>query len=148
MKLIKNKLTDKQVSLLPSLIQKFHKDSKSEFRENKFVLNTIKNIILGIDQKALHDLWLSEDNKTYCLCRVDIDSDGEIVYTAYQLWVDPSVSQENRHKKIVNFLRFYSQKHKIKRLYIISSRMDKIQAYQRGIGYSFKPKYLTFVENY
>lgn len=47
-------------------------------------------------------------------------------------------------KKVIKFLRFYAQKQGYKRLYVISSRLDKIKAYSRGLGKQFKVKTVTF----
>ncbi len=148
MSLIRNKITPNQRQEIPKIIGNFMLESGMSYDPYLFIDNTINNIIRGIKNEALHDIWLSEDCKVYCLCRVEKDADGELVYTAYQLYIDPELRIKSVYRKLIYFLRFYAQKNKLKRMYIVSSRLDKIKAYQRGIGYSFKPKYLTFAEQY
>lgn len=84
------------------------------------------------------------DNGSYCLCRYELDSDGSRVYTAYQLYMADSTNGWTRVRQLLKFLKFYAQKHRCTRFNLISSRLDNIQAYARGIGPDFKPKYLIF----
>ena len=134
---------------LPQAITEFSKDSKSTLSEYKYVLNTVQSIRLGMDNETLHDIWIhGEDIEFYCLGRIEIDPDGEYVYTAYQLWINPKYRNLKLVKKIISFLRFYAQKQGLKRLYVVSSRMDKIAAYTRGLGKQFKEVRRTFMETF
>jgi len=144
MKLTKNKLTLNQSHSLLQNIKKFLKESKLKYSEGKFLLNTIKNIRAGMEGISPHHIWISDE--CYCLCRVEKDSDGELVYTAYQLWIEPKQRSLSNVRKLINFLKFYTQKQGYKRLYIPSSRLDSIKAYSRGLGNQFKLKTATFVQ--
>lgn len=142
MNLIKNKLTTEQSQKLPEQIQNFLQESKIFYQPKDFLINTLSAINDGIEQKTKHDIWLNDS--LYCLCRQEIDADGKKIYTAYQLWIDPKYRIFSNIRKLIRFLKFYSQKQQFDRLYILSSRLDKIKAYQRGLGYKFKPDYLVF----
>ncbi len=142
--MVKNKLSDKQLHQLPLAIRQFAQESNLNQSVDQVVNSTWRNIVGGIKGEFLHDIWIHGDLDFYCLCKVDFGADGEAEYTAYQLWIRPDLRNQNIHKKLIKFLRFYAQKHNFKRLNIISSRLDCIQAYQRGIGYEFKPKYVIF----
>lgn len=147
--LTKNKLSPNQANQLKDKIVSFFVESglnKGGYNPAGFVKATLRNIVNGIDQQYTHDIWI--DDSAYVLCKLELDLDGEPVYTAYQLYIDPDKRDKHIYKRITAFLRFYAQKEKYKRFYIVSSRLDKIKAYQRGIGYSFKPMFLTFMEGY
>lgn len=75
-----------------------------------------------------------------------MDADGEKVYTAYQLFIEPENRRLENVHKVIRFLRFYSQKQGYKRLYVVSSRLDKVNAYARGLGKKFLVKTVTFTE--
>ena len=93
---------------------------------------------------AKHDTWMNGDS--YCLCKDEIDSDGEKVYTAYQLRLAPEDRGLAQVRRLIKFLTFYAQKQGYKRLYVLSSRLDNIQAYARGLGKSFKINTITFTK--
>jgi hypothetical protein len=119
---------------------------ESPFRSNidAIINHTVINVVLGLKKLAKHDVWIDKD--CYCLCRDEYDSDGEKVYTAYQLWVAPEARGLAQIRRLVKFLTFYAQKQKYKRLYIPSSRVDHIEAYARGLGNDFKIKNVVFVK--
>jgi hypothetical protein len=121
-------------------------ETAQTFDRDRFVANTIQNILLGLEGKAPHDAWMADE--AYCLCREDRDADGERVYTAYQLWIDPASRSIRNVRRIIRFLRFYSQKQGFRRFYVISSRLDSIKAYSRGLGKRFKLKSAIFAEEY
>lgn len=141
---IKNKISTLQIDNLINSIKSFNKQSKLNYPESKFVSNTLSLIDLGIKQKIPNHLWFDSDTNSYCMCKLDIDSDGELIYIAYQLWLSPEKRSLKEVKKIINFFKFYCQKEKIKRLFITSSRIDKINAYSRGLGKEFKENYRIF----
>lgn len=107
---------------------------------------TIINIILGLQNREVHDIWMDTEDKCYCLCKQEIDADGEKVYTAYQLWMAPETRGLDKVHSIIRFITFYAQKQGYKRLYIPSSRIDHIKAYARGLGNNFKIKTVTFTK--
>lgn len=134
----KNRLTKNQIRNLPGMIERFLGESDLKYDPTKFVLTTMNNISLGILSDVKHDTWISDD--CYCLCKEEIDSDGERVYTAYQLWITPEKRGFREVRKLIKFLKFYTQKQGFKRLYILTSRLDKYKAYKRGLGKDFKEK--------
>ena len=149
MKIIRNKLPLEYLTRLHQAINSFIIESGSTFDIDKVAKSTIHNICLGMENKALHDIWLIDmDIKAYCLCRAEKDADGNKVYTAYQLWIDPKHRTGNIVYRLIKFLRFYAQKQGYKRLYVISSRLDKIKAYSRGLGKGFKVQTVTFVSEF
>lgn len=102
------------------------------------------NVVLGIKKYAKHDTWI--DDNCYCLCKEEIDSDGERVYTAYQLWIDPKQRGLDSVRSLVKYLKFYAQKQGYKRLYIPSSRLDDIKSYARGLGRDFRINTVVFTK--
>lgn len=142
--LIKNHLTDLQKQALPTLVRRFFTESKQRVSDDA-VNRTIVNVVLGIQKKAAHDTWMFSD-QIYCLCKPEMDIDGHYVYTAYQLWINPKYRNLQNVRQLIRFLRFYAQKQGYKRLYVLSSRLDKIKAYARGLGKKFKIETVTFVE--
>ena len=147
LKLRKNNLTKINLNQFQQKIEAFVTESQPSFNIQDVVGSVTNNIVLGIEQKTLHDTWLvGEDLKAYCLCRVDLDADGSRVYTAYQLWIDPKYRDGSIVFKLIKFLKFYAQKQGFKRLYVISSRLDAIKAYSRGLGKGFKAQSVIFVK--
>lgn len=144
----KNQLISEQTVRLLGAIDKFaesqgyHGPSRYNFK-----LTTIANIDAGFKYRGLHDVWVDDFVRCYCLCRTDRDSDGSKVYTAYQLWMGKNKSLASI-RKLLRFLRFYAQKQGYKRLYVISSRVDKIRAYARGLGPRFKVSSVNFVDEF
>ncbi len=147
MKLIKNKLNFRNLQTLPLAINSFYKESGLGDVEES-VKGTMRNVSLGVQRPVGHDTWTDEEGLVYCLCKNEKDIDGRMVYTAYQLWIHPSLRQGKCVQDIIHFLRFYAQKQGYARLYVISSRIDKIKAYARGLGKGFKIKYVTFVNEF
>ncbi len=130
-------------------MEQFLTESTQQHEAHSFILGTIHNINLGLHKQAVHDLWISgEDIDCYCLCKAEIDIDGTWAYLAYQLWINPKIRSLKTVRKIIKFLRFYAQKNGYKRLYVVSSRMDKIKAYARGLGKGFKVGLVTFVNEF
>ncbi len=147
MKLTKQNLKKINLNQFQRKIEAFVTESKSLFDPKTVAQCTFNNVVLGIEQKTLHDTWLvGEDIKAFCLCRVDLDADGEKVYTAYALWIDPKYRGIHLVNKIVKFLKFYTSKQGFKRLYVITSRLDSIRAYARGLGKGFKAQSVIFVK--
>lgn len=134
--------------MLPVAIQKFLSQSQLKYQPDKFIYHTLRNITLGLLKQAPHDIWVSGEDEIdqYLLARPEFDSDGEAVYSAYQFWIKPELRSLERVRKTMKFLRFYAQKQGFKRLYITTSRTDKIQAYSRGLGKDFKLKTVTFIK--
>lgn len=125
------------------MIRQFQKESKSQ-PNNQDVSHTILNVIQGIKVHGLHDIWMDDSNRCYCLCKTEIDSDGEAVYTAYQLWIAPEVRDLAKVRSLIKFIKFYASKQRYKRLYVLSSRLDQIKAYARGLGKDFKMTSVIF----
>lgn len=150
LKVKKNQFNLNQLQQIKPAVFDFYLDTKSSFDPEKCTQYTLRNIVYGCSKQADHDTWVNDGENLdfYVLCKKEIDADGERVYTAYQLWIKPELRNLHLYKQIIRLLRFYTQKQGFKRLYLLSSRLDKIKAYQRGIGYSFKPKYVTFAEEY
>ncbi len=114
----------------------------------EIVTSTINNIIAGIRNQIPHDIWVVDDVTAYCLCRMDIDADGLPVYTAYQLWIDPKHRDGRLVRELVKHLREFAKLSMFYRLYVISSRTDKIKAYARGLGQEFKVQSVIFVDDF
>lgn len=97
-----------------------------------------------------HDIWLAGDSTVdaYCLCRTDLDADGSRVYTAYQLWIDKRFRSYTFVRNIIKHLQEYAKKSEYKRMYVVSSRLDKIKAYARGLGNDFKIQSVIFVDDF
>lgn len=131
-----NKVTNPEQ--LTQAIQKFSKQINRDV-----TLSTLQNINSGINQEKSHHYWNLSEN-SYCLCNVEMDNDGFRVYVAYQLYISPEERNWKNVRQLIRFLKFYATKHNLKRFYIVSSKLDNIKAYQRGIGKDFKPTYVTF----
>ena len=142
----KNQLTELQKQSLPTLVRRFLSESQQKVSEEA-VNRTIINVVLGCQKKASHDTWMHSD-QIYCLCKPEMDIDGHYVYTAYQLWINPKYRNLQNVRKLIRFLRFYAQKQGYKRIYVLSSRLDKIKAYARGLGKKFKIETVTFAEEF
>lgn len=104
----------------------------------------MQNIILGLEQKAAHDTWILGDMQGYCLCRVDKDADGQFVYTAYHLWLDPKLRDGVVVRDWIHYLQIHALECGYVRLYVVSSRLDAIRAYARGLGWGFKAQTVNF----
>jgi len=104
------------------------------------------NIGHGIAGTAKHDLWVLGDVEGYALGRIDRDVDGELVYTVYQMWISPKSRSLKMVRRLGRFFRFYAQKQQLKRFYVVTSRLDKIKAYARGLGDRFKAQSVIFVQ--
>ncbi len=149
LKLTTNKLKQINLNKFSQRVEQFVTESQSLLNPIEVYRSTLQNVVRGIEQKTLHDTWLvGEDLKAYCLCRVDLDADGYRVYTAYQLWIDPKHRDGSIVYKMIKFLRFYAQKQGFKRLYVISSRLDHIKAYARGLGKGFQAQSVIFVKEF
>lgn len=141
MKVTRNQLAAHQKKPLLQSIRKFHKESQmglKGFDEKTFVSATLNNMAGAISRQTMQDFWLSEDGRSYCLCRYERDSDYEIIYTAYQLYLDPSIRSWATIRRWLRFLKFYAKRAGCSRLLLWSSRLDAIKAYQRGIGKEFE----------
>ncbi len=141
----KNNLTQAQLQRLYPLIDKFIVESNCQLDRQLVAKSTIQNIVLGLERKAAHDVWILGDIEGYCLCRVDKDADGKMVYTAYQLWLDPMIRDGILVRDFVSYLQDHARESGYARLYVISSRLDAIKAYARGLGRSFRAQSVTFV---
>ncbi len=125
-------------------MRQFLWESQQQFNPEAFIYHTLRNVALGIIKQASHDAWISDD--CYCLCKAELDSDGEMAYTTYQLWIAPEKRTLENVYKLRRFLKFYAQKQGYKRWYVISSRLDNIKAYARGLGKHFAVKTVTFTQ--
>lgn len=148
MKIIRNKIPLASLQKLQKAIKSFVVESSSTFDTDSVFKATVHNICIGMYGQAAHDLWIVDDVKAYCLCRLEIDADGNKVYTAYQLWIDPKHRNGSIVYRLIKFLRFYAQKQGYKRLYVISSRLDNIKGYAKGLGKKFKPQSVIFVNEF
>lgn len=147
--LTKNKLNQKNLQPLSQAISSFLAEEGYVAYEAYCAWRSIfRNIDAGIQGKALHDFWMPEDGGCYCLCKEERDLDGSRVYTAYQLWIDPKLRSLAKVRRLVRFLRFYAQKQGYAKLVVISSRVDKIRAYARGLGKRFEVKNVVFVDEF
>ena len=145
----KNTLKKNQTKKLVNSLKSFCAESGVNQDPKAFVLSSlerIKDIVSG--NGKIDQFWLLDDGKElgFCLTRFEYDSDGSMVLTAYQLYLPPSMRGWSMTNKISKFLRFYAQKHRCSRFLILSTRLDKIKAYQRGIGNRFKIKAVIFEE--
>lgn len=141
----KNNLNQQQIQNLKPLISKFITESGCRLNRELVLQSTIQNVILGSERKAAHDTWILGEMEGYCLCRVDKDADGQLVYTAYQLWLDPKIRDGILVRDFVSYLQDHAKECGYFRLYVISSRLDKVKAYARGLGRNFQAQTVTFV---
>ncbi len=145
----KNKIDSEQTYQLRQAIDSFSESQGYPPQDRPAVRYSIlKNIAAGFEKKAVHDAWIWQDGNSYCLCKEEIDLDGSRVYTAYQLWIHPERRTLAQVRRLVRFLRFYAQKQKYDKLVVLSSRMDKIRAYARGLGRRFKLQSAIFVDEF
>ncbi len=141
----KNNLNHYQLQALKLLISKFITESGCRLNRESVLNSTLQNIRLGTELKAAHDTWIIGDMEGYCLCRVEKDADGLLVYTAYQLWLDPKIRDGIIVRDFVSYLQDHARECGYVRLYVISSRLDKVKAYARGLGRNFQAQTVTFV---
>ncbi len=141
----KNNLNQQQLQLLKPLINRFIVESGCTLDRTLVLNSTIQNIVLGLENRVSHDVWILGDMEGYCLGRVEKDADGKFVYTAYQLWLAPKLRDGIVVRDFVSYLEQYTKECGLHRLYIISSRLDKVKAYARGLGRNFKVQTITFV---
>ena len=141
----KNNLNQQQIQNLKPLINKFIIESGCQLNREAVLQATLQNIVLGLERKAAHDTWIIGDMQGYCLGRVEKDADGQLVYTAYQLWLDPILRDGEFVRDFVWYLKSKAREDGYVRLYVVSSRLDKIKAYARGLGRDFKVQTVTFV---
>lgn len=132
---------------LPQAINNFVKESNTSLNHELVAKSTMQNILLGLEGKAKHDTWVTDNLEMYCLGRTDRDADGKLVYTLYQIWIEPKYRTGRLVRRILKFLKFYAQKQRYERLYVISSRLDKIKAYSRGLGKQFKVQTVNFSQD-
>ena len=141
----KNNLNQQQIQKLKPLINKFIIESGCKLNHELVLGSTIQNIILGLEHKAAHDVWILGDMEGYCLCRTDRDADGQLVYTVYQLWLDPKIRNWMIARDLGVYLQNYARDCGYVRMYAVSSRLDRIRAYARGLGRNFQAQTVTFV---
>ncbi len=141
----KNNLNQQQIQNLKPLISKFIVESGCQLNREAVLQATIQNVQIGLEGIAAHDTWIIGEMQGYCLGRVEKDADGQLVYTAYQLWLEPKLRDGIFVRDFVWYLKQKAQEEGYVRLYVVSSRLDKVKAYARGLGRSFQAQTVTFV---
>ncbi len=145
MKASRNRLASHQSPLLLAALKQFVRESRLNLDPSKVLLSTLRNIDAGLKNQATHDLWIYGDAvDAYCLARAERDADGAAVYTAYQLWIDPAKRDGVMVRRIVRGLRSYARARGYARMYVMSSRLDCVKAYARGLGREFTARAVVF----
>lgn len=145
MRIQKNNLTQQQFLDLKPLIRKFIVESGCTLDHERVLQATLQNVLIGNRNPVAHDTWIFGETEGYCLGRAERDADGQLVYTAYQLWLDPKIRDGVIVRDWIDYLQVHAQQSGYVRLYIISSRLDCIRAYARGLGRNFRAQTVTFV---